>query len=983
MFLTQDSRSSSTSLRQRLYSAVRSCLALQFVWALVASLAIYGPTLALQSILSQIEGDTIEESLHSGVWQSLCIMLLSGIVHAIADAQTSWQSDKIKLRLRNLIVYEVYGKILQRSLPGSVANAGTTPGMSATHYLDEGTVTNLTASDAEKLADAGSKSYQILIAVPVRLGLALYLLYQLLGLSALAGVAIMLAITPINSLVTKHMGSAVTRTMSATDTRVQETDQLLRNLRTIKLFALGDLFQSRLSNTRSTELKALKDRLMWWEIMATIWYTMPSLITFVALVAFTAIQQRHLQPSVAFTALAMFGLLKAPLDQLVGMLASVQESLVSIQRIQDLLSMPKPPGRDFCVSNEKAAWLFENATLTWPDKRVSDTQEPTKRTTTFSLSDLNLVLAPDKLHVLTGSTGSGKTTLIMALLGEISLDKGQMSGPNAPISYCAQEAWLVNDTVKNNILFGSRWDASRYEATIYACALTTDIAALGAGDATVVGERGSSLSGGQKQRVALARAVYADSSHVLIDECLSAVDTRTAKWLVEECIAGPLMRGRTCVIATHAVGLLLPHAATVTVVDAGTIAAHGSPAQLSSNPALLSLLITKASVAMTDGRSERSHYASHDGHAGNDALQTISEQEARLFEPVTSAEIDKTAGECVEIPPGSSPLWSIWSYLTAMGGAIFWLSMTFLFVGQQLANIMVNWWLSNLDNVHSGASSARTHANNLLAPEDAIHQQNPDNAGERFSGLPYYLGVYSMILAVYAALNFARLHAASVGSLRASAALHRHLLSAILRANFESLARTSHGTMLGYLSRDMSTVDNHVMPMALGTIHFLVMHLGTVAMMAITIPRLVLPGVLLTAVYFGISRLFLSSTRELERIKSVQQAELQQHISQTLLGVITIRAFRATSHSIAHLQTKLDLANRPTMYIGAVDHWLALRLNIIGTAFSFAAGCLTLLNLGSTSPRAIGLMLTYTMTFSDNVMWMVRYHALNEQNFAS
>jgi ABC-type multidrug transport system ATPase subunit len=230
---------------------------------------------------------------------------------------------------------------------------------------------------------------------------------------------------------------------------------------------------------------------------------------------------------------------------------------------------------------------FNNATFSWGGK-----ESPTDEiSTAFRLMDLDIKFEIGKLNIIAGPTGSGKTSLLMALLGEMTLIKGKVflpggysredvlpdpeTGLTESVAYCAQQAWLVNANIKDNILFAAPFDEKRYKDVIVACALERDLEILDAGDETLVGEKGITLSGGQKQRISLARALYSNSRHVLLDDCLSAVDSHTAKWIFDNCIRGPLMHERTCILVTHNLVLCVPQSRYVVLLENGKIEIQG------------------------------------------------------------------------------------------------------------------------------------------------------------------------------------------------------------------------------------------------------------------------------------------------------------------------------------------------------------------------------------------------------------------------
>ncbi|KAH0248410.1 bile acid-transporting ATPase, partial [Aureobasidium melanogenum] len=257
---------------------------------------------------------------------------------------------------------------------------------------------------------------------------------------------------------------------------------------------------------RAVELKNLRNRYIVWAVAATIWGGAPVIITFLTFLVYTMIEKKDLIPSVAFTALSLFSLLRIPLDQLADMVAHVQESKVSVDRIEEYLNEPETDkykqlqDKDFDEDGNHVIG-FENATFSWGGGTEADD---------FKMIDLNMRFRIGQLNVIVGPTGSGKTSLLMALLGEMSLLDGHVYLPGGQsredlkvdpdtglvesVAYCAQQAWLVNGTIKENIVFASPWNPRRYKDVIVACSLQRDLEILDGGDQTLVGEKGVTLS---------------------------------------------------------------------------------------------------------------------------------------------------------------------------------------------------------------------------------------------------------------------------------------------------------------------------------------------------------------------------------------------------------------------------------------------------------------------------------------------------------
>lgn len=296
--------------------------------------------------------------------------------------------------------------------------------------------------------------------------------------------------------------------MAVTDNRIQKLNEAFQAIRIIKYFSWEENFEKDINTIRENELSLLLMRSIVWSISSFLWFVTPTIVTAASFAYYIYVQGGVLTTPVAFTALSLFTLLRDPLDRLSDMLSFVVQSKVSLDRVQDFLNENDTKKYDqLTIDPNGNRFAFENSTISW-DKDNQD----------FKLKDLNIEFKTGKLNVVIGPTGSGKTSLLMALLGEMYLLNGKVvvpaleprqelivdaNGTTNSIAYCSQAAWLLNDTVKNNILFNSPFNEARYKAVVEACGLKRDFEILKAGDLTEIGEKGITLSGGQKQRVSL------------------------------------------------------------------------------------------------------------------------------------------------------------------------------------------------------------------------------------------------------------------------------------------------------------------------------------------------------------------------------------------------------------------------------------------------------------------------------------------------
>lgn len=621
-----------TVLAWHLMRYFRTKLFIQCAYAVFEGVFTFAPTLLLKSILEYIEDP--ESAPRNVIWLYVILLAFTDVLRSLASQQALWIGRKICIRLRAIIIGEIYAKALRRkAAAGSDTVLGDkkdkddaakpsavkkffglgskgkrnklkkNPPSTDTQVADPiskvsdeqvntGTIINLMSVDSFKVSEITAYLHFLLAAAPTQLIVAIYLLYKILGLSSIPGLIVMAILLPVNILFARGFGKFQKKIMAATDMRIHTTNEVLQNIRIIKFFAWEHRFSKLVNEKRSAELKALRAKYILWAFAVAVWNTVPVLITFFSFLVYTAVEKKPLYPSIAFTAISLFNILRVPLDQLGDMIAHVQESKVSVDRVEEFLNEEETEKydqlrNDNVDDNGEKMIGFKNATFSWGGKEQS-TEEISSA---FRLMDLNIKFEIGKLNIIAGPTGSGKTSLLMALLGEMTLIKGNVylpggysredvrpdpeNGLTETVAYCAQQAWLVNANIKENILFAAPFDKDRYKDVIVACALERDLEILDAGDDTLVGEKGITLSGGQKQRISLARALYSNSRHILLDDCLSAVDSHTAKWIFDNCIRGPLMNNRTCILVTHNLALCVPQSRYVVLLDNGKVDVQG------------------------------------------------------------------------------------------------------------------------------------------------------------------------------------------------------------------------------------------------------------------------------------------------------------------------------------------------------------------------------------------------------------------------
>ena len=1054
-----------TRLSLHLIKYFKGMLLAQAVWAVLGGVLTFAPTLLLRAILEYVENPSIAP--RNVLWLYIILLPVTDIFRSVCDGQALWIGRKICINIRAILVGEIYAKALRRKAaagkdttlgadkkkknPGAdgakggiVAKAKRWLGLGKDTSSDQGaangaadapngkdkpvdsdeqvnlgTIINLMSVDSFKVSEVTAYLHFLVASAPTQLIVSIVLLYQVMGLSAIPGFVVMALLLPVNIAFGRGFSSSQKKIMAATDKRIHTTNEILQNIRIIKYFAWEHRFATIVDEKRRAELKALRRRFMIWAAAVAVWNTVPILITFFSFLIYTVVEKKALLPSVAFTAISLFMLLRYPLDQLGDMIAHVQESKVSIDRIEEFLSEEETEkfvqlGTDNVDENGNRVIGFRDATFIWGSKHA--VAEDGSRA--FRLLDLNVDFKIGKLNVITGPTGSGKSSMLMALLGEMTIMKGRVFLPGGrsredvrpdpetglaeTCAYVAQQAWLVNASIKDNILFAAPFDEKRYRDVIVACGLERDLEILDHGDETLVGEKGITLSGGQKQRISLARAVYSNSRHLLLDDCLSAVDSHTAQWIFNNCIMGPLMRHRTCILVSHNIQLCVPQADFVVTMANGRVTGQGTPQELVSAGKLGEDAILQRSAP---GSAHISRVPSRvPSSVGEESGATLineadGDQQQTRTESGKKKEIKKQEA-VVEAKATGSVKWPVLKlYLRSMGSWWFWVVATVVFGAQQLSGVATSIWIKEWSNQYTTEEAARiqfntnsqSYSSQTLSPTYFASVANyVKGNGTAFStaeasgvDVTYYLTVLAMIGIVGAITALVRDLWIFFGALTASWKLHDGLMRAVTGARFKFFDVTPLGQMMNRFSKDLEAVDQEVAPIAIGVMSCALGIVVTVVLIAYITPGFLIAGIFITLAYVFLGQFYLHASRDLKRLESVERSPLFQQFGETLSGVTTIRAYGDERRFIRDNLARINTQLRPFIYLWAANRWLALRTDVLGDFVAFVAGVFVVISLGKIDPGSAGISLSYAIGFADNILWLVRLYSMNEQNMNS
>ncbi|KAJ3186178.1 hypothetical protein HDU85_007618 [Gaertneriomyces sp. JEL0708] len=936
-----------------------------------------------------------------------------------------------------------------------------------------GQVTNLMSVDTQKILEV-SCYLMYLWTAPMQVAICISLLIYVLGWPALAGVAVMVCMVPLGGKIGKLVAHRQRALIRATDRRITAMNETLQGIRIIKFFAWENHYLNMIKALRDNELSRLRAYLFTTGSSRLVWYSAPILVSVLTFMTFTRIAGRELTAEAAFTGLALFNALRSPLQVFPDMIVRVSESMVSLRRIEKFLaeedlerflttnetSPPLPStGRRGSQGSRKIVDItigFSGpAEFSWGQEGVASVSESRKRQ--FSLKRLHVEFTQGGLNLVCGATGCGKSNMMLALLGEMYRVSGDSHLPRmtpgqelSNVAYAAQQAWLMNATIRDNILFGLPYDSARYDRVIHACALTRDLETLEGGDMTEIGEKGVNVSGGQKARISLARAAYSHAEYVLMDDVLSAVDAPTARHIFDECILG-LLAGRTRILVTHAVHLCIPRADHVVLMRAGTVLSQGPPAEVvgaGAGKIDLGRVIpeTTATIAnewhslttlqenlgedpdgghngnMMTPKEWLSLNSDVDGSTGpfvgpktaSGGVKLNVDDDTDDSSPLSEYSVDVETDDGISVeadkgptnstaPPakravlrltedearavGSVKAEVYWVYVSAAGGVLFLVFLMLTFLGVQASIIGQDTWLKHWAGAYRKiAQTVQTVSGYTIALVPETKRNSPSVPNEGPVNVDFYLEIYALIGSNTLLLLFLRILVVLRGSLRASRHLHNAMLEKLLHAPMRFYDTTPLGRILNRFSRDMQSVDQEVSSWSGDFLSNVVAACAVIGVIAVVTPVFLIGVLPIALLYLNIARLYVRTSRELKRLESVTRSPIFSHFSETITGASTIRAYGAETKFMAENHSRVDTNHRAFFYLWVANRWLGVRVDFVGAMVSFAAAVAILATVHwghGMDPGAAGLSLSYALTFTDALLWVVRMHALMEMSMNS
>ncbi|KAF7343004.1 Oligomycin resistance ATP-dependent permease YOR1 [Mycena venus] len=926
---------------------------------------------------------------------------LAFALFAMQESASLLTNHSYQLGMRN-------GLLVRTSIIGSIFRKSLRLSGRARLEHSVGQITTMISSDVEKFDLLSYLAHYTWIA-PLQLIIVIGLLIKTIGVSALVGFGLLIVAAPPQAILVKIMFDQRFKGVKITDARVRLITEVLQGIRLVKFYGWEDFYVERIQEMRTREVKTIRKSAWATSALVAMFTVMPTLAMVLSLITYK-LTGHALDIAKIFTAVQLYSIARIPLVLLPMVLSFLAPTLVAMRRIATFLTAEELAS-PYTIDEHNPDAITVDGDFTWeniqdierPEEEEHDparkmlkakekkekeraekerkkrqAKEAKKRQKEgeevlpsvaddaqakddnpkeepFAIKDLKLNVHRGAFVGIIGRVGSGKSSVLQALVGEMRRLRGETIF-GGKVAYVPQIPWIRNETVKNNILFGEADDEDRLQEVVDTCSLRYDMDVLPHGLETEIGEKGINLSGGQKARISLARAAYSSADIVLLDDPLSAVDAHVGKAIVENCLVnGPLAK-KTRVLVTHALHVL-HRMDYIYVMDSGEIKEHGTYDSLMQNGHLFPRLIDEYG-SKEEGKKFGAKEATHTSAAGD--LTTLQAANEKQLVAVLMQVEERNTGAVT---------WTVYRrYLVYAGSAMWAFIVAAILISDQgssvMSSIFLGWWTSQ-------------------TIKDFTQGQ--------------YMAVYAGISGATAVFSFLLSLCFTIIGLISSLGLFKAALGRVLKAPMSFFDTTPMGRIVSRLSKDQDTLDGELPMMAMQFAISFCSVLGTVTLVfygtsksafspcSVLIRISVFPylGILfvpLTVLYLLASIYYRRTSVETKRMDSLLRSALYASYSETLTGLATIRAYGEQARAIKDADHGLDMENRAKYMTISIQRWLGIRLDLFGNILVLGIALFAAGFRYTVDPSKIGVVLSYTLGVTFLLTEMVNQFAQIEQS---
>ena len=866
---------------------------------------------------------------------------------------------------------------LKTGLTSSIYRKALKMNMSSRKEIGSSNITNLMSNDAQKIGDMPTYLH-VMWSGPLQIIVTSILLSFIIGIiPTVCAFVTMCVLIPVAGFAGKTLNSMRKDMMTMTDERIKCAAEVVNGIKTIKLYAWEDPYEERVLELRKREMRRIKSFVFASIANMFMFSANPVIVAVIVFSVYTYVGGQ-VSADIAFPTLALLNQLRFPLLMVPRQLVNIVQCRVALKRIKSFMIAEEvvspPPAIGLGGYTPLGTVKVEKASFTWDNG--SSYSRPT-------LSNISLNIAPGQFCIVVGRVGSGKSSLLHALLGEMACVSGTSSVVGS-ISYSAQDTWIRNSSVKENIIFGSEYDEERYQKVLECCCLNPDLAALPAGDMTEIGEKGVNLSGGQKHRVSLARSVYAMTDVVLLDDPISAVDAHVGQKIVDDCIFG-LMSDRTRILVTHQTQHAM-RADVIVLMENGEIKDIGSYRELISRSSEnLNLLVSSAarklssnnllSLAKDDNKDSKSRVSSFISNTHSPPKAKPSKKESATAVKEVVSEKDELRDSSItnnfnkilkkEAEQTSSKIVSIED--RARGT-----------VARHVYKRYIREWSSVAYLVPAIVATLCICTQTSSTGRDFVLSMWSDSVSQN----SFYVKLYAII--AFTGVLFQGLQALTMaaGTLRAAEFIHKSLLNRIMRLPMSFFDSNPTGRIVNRFTKDTEDIDQLLPTTWNGVIGMSAQFVFSLLSICIIRPLVLICVVPVLWIFKTIQNIYMASSREIARFVSISRSPIFAHFGESVSGLTTIRAFSFQKYSLKESLSLLDNNNRAFWPSTACNRWLGVRLEILGETITFIAAMSSCL-AASSSAGLSGFAISTALNLTGMLNWLVRQLTLIENQMNS